>query len=50
MAFASLQASLAKTLIDLQKRILYIGGVPVKRRARHSGGHSVRLAETGERQ
>jgi hypothetical protein len=26
-----LQASLAKTLIDLQKRILYIGGVPVKR-------------------
>jgi hypothetical protein len=31
MSFASLQAQLANTLIDLQKRILYIGGVPVKR-------------------
>jgi len=34
---ASLQISLAQTLIDLQKRILYIAGVPVKRMIPKSG-------------
>jgi hypothetical protein len=40
--FASLQAPLAKTLIDLQKRILYIDAVPVKRMIPKSGN---RLSE-----
>jgi hypothetical protein len=37
-----LQDKSAQTLIELQKRILYIVGVSVTQRARLSGGHPIR--------